>query len=68
MTACRAEFRRLLLHLLNGDRLGFAQFLLVGGRAAADDVADTGKEVAEDVGAKDGLAAHDAEVLDDAGA
>jgi hypothetical protein len=37
------------LHLAQGDLLGFAQGLLIGAAAPADDVADTREKVAEDV-------------------
>ena len=46
----------------HGDVLGLAQLLLVGGGAAADDVADAGEDVAEDVGAEDRLAGDEPEV------
>jgi hypothetical protein len=42
-----------------------AQLLLVGAGAAADDVADAGEQVLEDVGAQDRLAGDDAQVFGD---
>ena len=48
-----------------GQILGAPQFLLVGRRSAADDVADAGEEIAEDVRAEDGLAGHQAVVVHD---
>ena len=53
------------LHLFERNLARFLQFLLVGGGAAADDVTDAGEEIAEDVGADDGLAGDDALVGDD---
>jgi hypothetical protein len=58
-----AQLCGLLLHLGHGDVLGLTEFAFVGGGAAADDVADAGEEVLEDVGAENGFAADDAEVL-----
>jgi hypothetical protein len=40
---------------MDGDLLRLAQFLFVAGGSAADDVAEAGEEVLEDVGAEDRL-------------
>jgi len=53
------------LHFAQGDVLGVAQFVFVGGGASAHDVADAGEDVFEDIGAQYGLARDDAFVLDD---
>jgi SAM-dependent methyltransferase len=60
----RAETSRLLGQLLERDLLGAPQLALVRRGAAADDVADAGEQVLEDVRAEDRLAADDAEVAD----
>ena len=59
------------LHTHNADCLyyivaGSLQLALIGCRASADDVADAGKQVLEDVGAEDGLAGDEPEVAGDA--
>src|SRR5690606_18368825 len=46
--------------------LGAAQRVLVAAGAAADHVADAGEDIAEQVGADDGVARDDAEMLEDA--
>jgi hypothetical protein len=65
MTALPPAPVRLLLHFGKRDFPRLAQRFLVGARAAADDVANAGKEIAEDIGAEDGLSRDDALVLDD---
>ncbi len=59
----RSKPLRLLLHLAQGNLLGFAQGLFVRAAAPADDVPDTGEKVAEDVCAQNSLAADEAVVL-----
>src|SRR5690606_39126781 len=58
----RAELRRLLDHLFEGDLFRLAELLLVSGGAPAHDVADAREEVAEDVGAEDRVAAHQPQI------
>ena len=60
-----AQLAGALLDLGEGDLAGLAQFRLVGSGAAADDVADTGEQVLEDVRAEHGLTGHHAQVLGD---
>src|SRR5690606_24839107 len=50
-------------HFGYGVLPGVLQHFLIGRRAAADDVADAGEEIAEDVGARDHLARDDAEIM-----
>ncbi len=57
---------RSLFQLFHGDVAGALQFLLVGAGTAADQVADAGEQVLEDVGAEDRLAGDDAAVAGDA--
>lgn len=52
-----------LLELLEGDLPGPGQLFFVGAGATADDVADAGEQILEDVGAEDGFAHDDATVL-----
>jgi hypothetical protein len=50
---------------LAGVGAGVAELLLVRRRAATDDVANTGKEVSEDVGPEDRVTTYNAEMLHD---
>src|SRR5690606_17230649 len=50
---------------LEGFAARIAQGALIGAGAAADDVADAGEQILEDVGADDHLAGDDAQVLAD---
>ena len=59
------EGREALLHLLQRDLPGTGELFLVGGGPAADNVANAGEQVLEDVGAKDRFAGDDAEVSGD---
>ena len=62
MTAFAPSATARLFHLAERQLAGFGQALLVGRRTSADDVANAGEHVAEDVGADDGLAGDDAEI------
>ena len=68
MMASAPRSRRFLDHLVERHRLRLPQLLFVGPGAAADDVADAGEEVAENVGAHHRLAGDDAEIHADAAA
>src|SRR3546814_3070693 len=57
--------RGLCGHVLEGMLLGITQGLLVAAGASADDIAYPREDVAEQVGADDGIAGDDALVLDD---
>src|SRR3546814_4506971 len=57
--------RGLCGHVLEGMLLGITQGLLVAAGASADDIAYPREDVAEQVGADDGIAGDDAQVLDD---
>src|SRR6266540_4990078 len=61
-----AELLRLRLEFGERHIPRALQFRFIGGRAAADDVADAGEDVFEDVRAEDGLTGNDAKVLRDA--
>ena len=53
------------LHFLHRHFARLGETPLVGRRTAADDVADAGEEIAEDVRADDGLAGDNAEITAD---
>ena len=53
----------LLLHLIQRNILCFAQFLLVRCGPSADDIADAGKEILEDIRSEDRFAADEAVIL-----
>ena len=57
-----------LRHLGERQLARIAQLRLVGGRTSADNVADAGEEILEDVGADDRLAGDDAPVVADVSA
>jgi hypothetical protein len=60
-----AQFRRRLAHFGERGLAGAGEDVLVRARASADDVAHRREEVADDVGADDGLAGDDAQVPGD---
>src|SRR5690606_14874484 len=60
-----AELLRAFRQFLESDLAGLGQFLFIGTGTSADDVANTGEQVAEHVGTENGLTDHDALVFAD---
>ena len=60
-----AEIGGLLTQFLEGDGARLFQFFLIGRRATADDIANAGEDVFENIGAENGLTGNDTVITHD---